>query len=192
MTSVPPPSDSGGSGGGTPHDGHSPGGIAPVRAAVVIIVFLVAAIALVAVGTRPTVSGEAATTPTTSGTSGTSGTTTTTTPAAAATTTTTIPKSSVKVVVANATETNGLAAHYTAVLAAQGWAMQTPADSSATVQSSAVYYASPTYQPSAVAVATTLGLKPTQVLPLSSSIPVSAITGDDVVVVIGADLVAGA
>jgi LytR cell envelope-related transcriptional attenuator len=154
----------------------------------VIIVFVVAAIALVAVGTRPTVSGEAATTPTTSATT----TTTTGQATAPTTTTTTIPNSSVKVVVANATQTNGLAAHYTAVLAAQGWAMQTPADSSATVQSSAVYYASATYQPAATSIATTLGLKPAAVLPLSSSVPVSAITGDDVVVVIGADLVAGA
>ncbi len=93
---------------------------------------------------------------------------------------------------ANATQTNGLAAHYTAVLAAQGWAMQTPADASATVQTSAVYYASATYQTAATSIATTLGLKPAAVLPLSSSVPVTGITGDDVVVVIGADLVAGA
>lgn len=187
MTSEPPPSDSDGPGGGASHDGHSPGAIAPVRAAVVIIIFVVAAIALVAVGTRPTVNGGAATTPTTTPTTG--NTTTTTT---APTTTTTIPNSAVKVVVANATETNGLAAHYTAVLAAQGWAMQTPADASATVQTSAVYYASAAYQTAATSIATTLGLKPAAVLPLSSSVPVASITGDDVVVVIGADLVAGA
>lgn len=93
---------------------------------------------------------------------------------------------------ANATQTNGLAAHYTAVLAAQGWAMQTPADASATVQTSAVYYASATYQAAATSIAATLNLKPAAVQPLSASVPATGITGDDVVVVIGADLVAGA
>ncbi len=183
MTFEPPSSDRGGSGGGASHDGRATGGIAPVRAAVIIIIFVVAAIALVAVGTRPTVSGEAATTPTT--------TTTTTTKTSATTTTTTVAPSAVKVVVANATQTNGLAGHYTGVLAAKGWAMQTAADASTAEQTSAVYFASG-FQAEATTIATTLGLKPTVVVPLTAAVPVAGVTGDDVVVVAGADLVAGA
>jgi hypothetical protein len=154
-----------------------------VRAAVVLIVFVVAAIALVAVGTRPTVSGVAATPP--------PSTTTTTSKTAPTTTTTTVAPSAVTVVVANATQTNGLAGHYTAVLAAHGWAMQTALDATAAEQSSAVYYAA-NYQAEATAIATTLGLKPAAVLALTAAVPVTGITGDDIVVVIGADLVAGA
>jgi hypothetical protein len=103
------------------------------------------------------------------------------------TTTTTVAHSSVSVVVANATETNGLAAHFTAVLAAQGWAMQTAADAATTEASSAVYYAAG-QQASATTIATTLGLKPTAVQPLTTSVPVTGASGVDVVVVIGADL----
>ncbi len=94
-------------------------------------------------------------------------------------------------VVANATQTNGLAGHYTSVLAAKGWAMQTAADASTAEQTSAVYYASG-FQAQATTIATTLGLKPTVVAPLTAAVPVAGVTGDDVVVVAGADLVAGA
>jgi hypothetical protein len=154
-----------------------------VRAAVVLIIFVVAAIALVAVGTRPMVSGDAATTTTT--------TSTTAPKTPPTTTTTTVAPSAVTVVVANATQTNGLAGHYTTVLAAHGWAMQTALDATATEQSSAVYFAS-NYQAEAVTIASTLGLKPAAVLPLTAAVPVTGITGDDVVVVAGSDLVAGA
>jgi hypothetical protein len=177
MTFEPPSSDRGGSGGGASHDGRATGGIAPVRAAVVIIIFVVAAIALVAVGTRPTVSGEAATTSTT---------TTTTTKTSPTTTTTTVAPSAVKVVVANATSTNGLAGHYTAVLAAHGWAMQTATDAATTQATSVVYYASG-FQAEAAAI-----VSPTAAQPLTAAVPVPGVTGDDVVVVVGADLVAGA
>jgi len=155
-----------------------------VRAFVVLVLFVVAAIALVAIGTRPTVSGDAATPPTT------------TTPTTAAgghktaptTTTTTVPHSSVTVVVANATETNGLAAHYSSVLTAQGWAVQTPVDAATTEAASSVYYAAG-QQESAAAIATALGLKPAAVVPLTSAVPVTGVSGDDVVVVVGSDLV---
>ena len=154
-----------------------------MRAAVVLIVFVVAAIALVAVGTRKTVSGNAATPAVT--------TTTTTTKTSPTTTTTTVAPDAVKVVVANATQTNGLAGHYTGVLAAKGWAMQTALDATASEQSSAVYYAA-NFQAEAAAIASTLTLKPAAVLPLTAAVPVTGTTGDDVVVVAGADLVAGA
>ena len=103
------------------------------------------------------------------------------------TTTTTIAPSSVSVVVANATSTNGLAAHYTTVIGAGGWKMGTPADAATTEATSAVYYAAGFQEPAA-SIATTIGVKPTQVLPLTTATPVSGVTGVDVVVVIGADL----
>jgi hypothetical protein len=90
-------------------------------------------------------------------------------------------------VVANATSTNGLAAHYTTVIGAGGWKMGTPVDASTTEATSAVYYASGMQQPAA-SIATTIGVKPAQVLPLTTATPVNGVTGTDVVVVIGADL----
>jgi hypothetical protein len=184
MTTEPPYSEHGGSSRGGSGGDRAPTGIAPVRAFVVLVIFVVAAITLVAVGTRPTVSGDAATPPATT-------TTTTSHSTAPTTTTTTIPHSSVKVVVANATQTNGLAAHYSTVLAAQGWAMQPGIDAATTEATSTVYYAAG-QQASAAAIAATLGLKPTAVAALTTAAPVTGVSGDNVVVVAGADLVAGA
>jgi LytR cell envelope-related transcriptional attenuator len=149
----------------------------------VLVLFVVAAIALVAVGTRPTVSGDAATPPPPT-------TTSTTAPGthASTTTTTTVPHSSVTVAVANATETNGLAAHYASVLTAQGWAVGAATDAATTEATSSVYYAAG-QQEAAASIATTLGLKPAAVVPLTAAVPVSGVSGDDVVVVIGNDLV---
>jgi hypothetical protein len=184
MTSEPPHSDHGGPDGGS-SNGRAGAGIAPVRAFVVLVLFVVAAIALVAIGTRPTVSGDAATPPAT--------TTPTTTAAgghktAPTTTTTTVPHSSVTVVVANATETNGLAAAKSAILTAQGWAVQAPTDAATTEATSSVYYAAG-QQESAAAIAATLGVKPTAVLPFTAAVPVTGVSADDVVVVVGSDLV---
>ena len=84
-------------------------------------------------------------------------------------------------------QTSGLAAHYSTQLAAQGWAMKTPTDAATTVATSAVYYAAGQQQ-AAAAIASSLGLKPAAVLPLTTSVPVSGASGNDVVVVVGADL----
>ncbi|HWE67204.1 MAG TPA: LytR C-terminal domain-containing protein [Acidimicrobiales bacterium] len=154
-------------------------GISPLRAFIVLVVFLVAVAALVDVGTRPPTNGEAA--PPAS-------TTTTTTASGSTTTTTTVPHSSVSVLVANATSTAALAAHYTTVLQAQGWALKTPVDATTKVTSSAVYYAAG-QQAAAASIATTLGLEPHAVLALTTAVPVPGASGNDVVVVIGADLV---
>jgi hypothetical protein len=89
--------------------------------------------------------------------------------------------------VANGTSTTGLAAHYSTVIGAGGWAMQTPVDAATSVATSAVYYAA-SQQQQAGAIATSIGIKPAQVLPLTTSAPVTGVTGVDVVVVIGADL----
>jgi hypothetical protein len=196
-------------------DGRPKGGITGSlsvgRPAVVLALFVVAVAILVAVGTRPSVSGvpsSAQTTLPTTTTTTAPGAATTTTAAAAAsttttaaghhrrgahatTTTTTIAPASVSVVVANATSTTGLAAHYTTVIGGTGYQMKTPIDATTSETTSAVYYASGFQQPAA-AIATAVGVKPTQVLPLTSAAPVSGVTGIDVVVVIGSDLAATA
>ncbi len=89
--------------------------------------------------------------------------------------------------VANATSVNGLAAHYSALIGAGGWKMQTPIDASTTEATSAVYYETG-QQEQAAAIATSIGVKPAAVLPLTTATPVSGVSGVDVVVVIGADL----
>jgi hypothetical protein len=93
----------------------------------------------------------------------------------------------VSVVVANATNTNGLAAHYSTVIGAGGWKMGTPIDASTTQATSTVYYAAG-QQAAAQSIASTIGVKPTQVQPLTTAAPVAGVTGTDVVVVIGQDL----
>ena len=186
------------------------GSISIVRAVGVLVIFVVAVAVLVSVGTRPSVSS----TPTTSASAGSATTTTaagggaaatTTTTSAqtttttaghkgkgkgkATTTTTTAPPSATSVVVANGTSTNGLAAHYSTLIGAGGWAMKTPIDAATSVATSAVYYVAGQQQ-QAGAIATSINIKPAQVLPLTTAAPVTGVTGVDVVVVIGADLAA--
>jgi hypothetical protein len=151
-----------------------------VRAALVMAGFLVAVGVLVAVGTRPPVSGNA------------QGSVTTTTIAvghATTTTTTTVPHSAISVQVANGTTGANVAGHYTTVIGAGGWAMKPALDATIqTITTTSVYYAAG-QQEAAAAIATSLGLKPSAVLPLTTSVPVNGTAGDDVVVVIGTDLV---
>ena len=177
MASDPPSSDA-----GTPDGGRATEHLSTIRALAVLAAFVVATVVLVAVGSRPSVNPQAFAAATT---------TTTTAPshnATTSTTTTTVPRGSVTVVVANATGQTGLAAHYTALLAAQGWSMKTATDGSTHESASRVYYAAGQQQ-AAASIATTLGLQPGAVLPLTTSVPVSGTSGIDVVVVVGADLV---
>lgn len=183
------------------------GSLKVTRAAVVLVAFVVAVAVLVAVGTRstPTTSSSAQTTSTTAAATGGSTTTTaaagggassTTTSTSkhghgATTTTTTAPHASVSVVVANATNTNGLAAHFSNVVGAGGWKMGTPIDASTTEATSTVYYAAG-QQAAAQTIANTIGVKPAQVQPLTTAAPVAGVTGTDVVVVIGQDLATAA
>jgi hypothetical protein len=178
------------------------GSLKAARAAVVLVVFVVAVAILVAVGTRSTPTQPTSAQTTTAAAAG--GTTTTTAAAAAGsttttsghhhghgTTTTTVPHASVSVVVANATNTNGLAAHYSNVIGAGGWKMGTPIDASTTQATSTVYYAAG-QQAAAQEIATTIGVKPAQVQPLTTATPVTGATGTDVVVVVGQDLASAA
>jgi hypothetical protein len=193
---------------GPQHSGGMTGSLKAARAAVVLVVFVVAVAVLVAVGTRstPPTSSSAQTTSTTAAAAG--GSTTTTAAAGhaasstttsttsrrgsghgATTTTTTLAHASVSVVVANATNTNGLAAHFSTVIGAGGWKMGTPIDASTTEATSTVYYAAG-QQAAAQSIANTIGVKPTQVQPLTTAAPVNGVTGTDVVVVVGQDLAA--
>ena len=155
-----------------------------MRAFVVVVIFAVGAAVMVSIGSRPSVSGDVAPPATTT-------TTTVKQPAVPTTTTTTVPHASVSVLVANATGAGLLAAHYSSVLGAQGWAVRPPVDATTTEGTSAVYYAAG-QQGSAAAIAVTLGLKPAAVQPLSASVPVASAAGVDVVVIIGPDLAAQA
>jgi hypothetical protein len=179
------------------------GSLKAARAAVVLVVFVIGVAVLVAVGTRsspsPTSSAQttsttattaAGATTTTSAAHATSSTTTTTSRhghGGATTTTSTVPHASVSVVVANATNTNGLAAHFSNVIGAGGWKMGTPIDATTSQATSTVYYAAG-QQAAAQEIANTIGVKPAQVQPLTTAAPVNGVTGTDVVVVIGQDL----
>lgn len=112
----------------------------------------------------------------------------TTTSSSLSTTTTTLPPASVKVLVANGTQQNGAAAHLTQVLQAQGWSMSTPINTASQVSATTVYFA-PTKQPEAALIASELGVSSSAVQPLTVTAPVAGVTGIDVVVVIGPDLV---
>ena len=186
MASDPPPSDPRHSA-----DHRGANRISPIRAGIVLIGFLVAATVLVAVGTRAPVSGLPSSAVTTTTTARAGGTTTTTTTRAGGTTTTTMARSATSVQVANGSQGTNLAAHYSAILSAQGWATKPPLDATAQEATSSVYYAAG-QQEAAAAIATELKLSPSAVHPLTTAVPVTGASGNDVVVVIGADLAAQA
>jgi hypothetical protein len=64
-------------------------------------------------------------------------------------------------------------------------------DAATTEATSSVYYAAG-QQEAAAAIAAELGIKPAAVVPLTSAVPVTGVSGIDVVVVIGSDLVPSA
>jgi cytoskeletal protein RodZ len=112
---------------------------------------------------------------------GTSASTTTTTAAA------TVPPAQVKALVANGTQTSGLAARVSAKLQSAGYGVLPVVNATQQVTASAVYYASGSTA-AATEVASALGLTSASVHPLSSSAPVSSADGAQVVVVAGPDL----
>ncbi len=163
------------------------GGVPASRALVVLVAFvLITVLALSQIHTGPSKvassSGSASTTtPTTSPGSGSHHRTTTST--------TTIPPSAVQVVVFNASEVNGVARTVSNQLHPAGWNMLTPSNASETVTASRVYYL-PGYRAPAVAIATSLQIPLTAVIPYSSSAPISSMGTAQVAVVVGPDLAA--
>ena len=171
------------------------------RGVIVVAVAFVVCIWLLPSATRPPAAVPAsASTPTT-----TAGTTTSTTTAHAhaagttttaphsghsATTTTTVPApATIHVLVANGTNTNGVAGAVTTDLGQKGYGTLTAANSLTRVTASQVY---PTGGSAAAAqeVAQTLGLPTSSVQAVGAPAPVSSSTGATVVVIAGPDLAA--
>lgn len=117
------------------------------------------------------------------------GTTTTTAASSATTAAPAMPPSKVKVAVANGTNDAVPlgATHLADALHALGYQVLAPMDTTQPQSSSAVYFA-PGYDQAAAALAHRLQLSPSVVAPLPSSVPVSNVSGADVVVIEGPNL----
>lgn len=98
------------------------------------------------------------------------------------------PKSAVKVLVANGTNTNGAAAAVSSLLSGKGFSTLTPVDALTTVSASEVY-AIGGATTAARLVATALGLDAARIEPSSQAVPVASSAGATVVVIVGPDLV---
>ncbi len=158
------------------------------RAALVVVAAVGLGVLIFHSGAAP--AGVATSSATTTTTTRPQSTTTTTTRPQSTTTTTTIPRKDVKVLVANASTTNGVAAAYSTVLEQAGWTVLTPVTAKPpTRATSAVYYAA-NKTAEADAVAAAFGLSSSDVGPISSAIPVDSVGDADVVLVIGSDLAA--
>jgi hypothetical protein len=101
------------------------------------------------------------------------------------------PSQAVKVLVANASQTNGIAAYYAGKLASAGWGTLTPVTASTAVSTSSVHYAAG-QEKAARAVAAALGIPASAVQAIgpTAPVPVPGATGADVVVLAGDDLAA--
>lgn len=151
----------------------------------VVAVGLGAYLVTLGAGRHPPASATTTTTTTTTTTSP------RTSPKSTSTTTTTAPgaqpSTSVKVLVANASQTNGIATYYSGKLAAAGWGTLTPVTATTALATSSLYYATGE-QRAARAIAVALGIAPSAVQPFGPVLPVANTAGADVVVVAGDDL----
>ena len=129
------------------------------------------------------------TTPASSAAPGAAATTTTTTHPVP--TTTTIPPSRVPVLVANGSGVAGAAAAVRNELQPGGWDLLPPANATARVPSSTVYYVAG-YEPQAKSIAASLQLPASAVAPYTTSAPISSIGAAQVLVVVGPDVAARA
>ncbi len=153
------------------------------RAVILLGLFVLVTVLLLArihPGSAP--AGSAAATTTTSTTVAHGPTTTTTT-------STTAPKAvpNVPVLVVNASGQTGAAGAITSQLQVAGWDTQTPMDATANVSTSAVYYVAG-QKAAAEAVASTLHLPASSVLPYTTAAPVATIGTADILVVVAPDL----
>jgi hypothetical protein len=160
------------------------------RAAILLIIFIIAtAVSLRQVhAPTPAASAAAATTTTRATTPG--ATTTSTSHSGGhtgTTTTTTTPPSKVPVVVANGSNVSGAAGSISTQLQAAGWQVLPAENATSNVTVSVVYYVSG-FQPSAAAIAKLLGVPTSGIQPLTSAAPVGAVGAADVVVVVGPDV----
>ncbi|HEV2368323.1 MAG TPA: LytR C-terminal domain-containing protein [Acidimicrobiales bacterium] len=187
-----------GSGQGPEHG--SPGrGVLLTAAALLVGIGVLAKVAHPASTATPTASATATTVGSSSTTSTTNGSTPASTPASTGAPTTTAPRGattttlathspgSVKVIVANGTSSPGLAGKLKSKLAADGYNVLAPENTSAPARASTVYYAAG-FQGDGQAVAIASGLTSSATQAMGSSAPVTNASTAQVVVVIGPDL----
>lgn len=170
-------------GGSQPSRASAAGTSLPVgRVVILLVLFVVAVIALVGqVNARvPAKSSATATAGAPAATS------TTTTQAPPTSTTTTLAPSRVAVLSANGSTVTNAATTLATQLKGDGWNMLAPVNATANVSATSVYYAAG-FQPSADTIAGLLRLTATSVKPISTAVPVSSLTGADVIVVLGPD-----
>jgi hypothetical protein len=105
------------------------------------------------------------------------------------TTTTTVPLASIHVLVANATETNGVAGAATQFLASKGFSTLTAVNALVKVTSSEIFTVGGATADT-TAVADALDLPAASIEPPANAAPVSSTTGANVVVIVGPDLAA--
>lgn len=156
------------------------------RGLLLLVVAVVIGVLLLPSATRPGLGTTAASTVTTP----------TTTPhvklpisrSTTSTTTASTPVSSVKVLVANGTNSNGAATAVMKLLAGKGFGTLTPVDALTVVPSSEVY-AIGGDDAAAQEVAAALGLSASAIQPAATPVPVASDAGATVVVVVGPDLV---
>ena len=98
-----------------------------------------------------------------------------------------VAPSTIRVLVANGTNTNGAAGAVSSFLAGKGFSMLTPVNALTVVSASQVY-AVGAEAAEAREVADALGLPPSSVQPASQPVPVASTAGAMVVVVVGPDL----
>jgi hypothetical protein len=103
------------------------------------------------------------------------------------TTTTTVPPASIHVLVANATEVNGVAGAVTTFLASKGFATLTATNALLKVTASEVFTVGGATADVAPVVAA-LGLPASSVEPAASAAPVASTAGANVVIIVGPDL----
>jgi cytoskeletal protein RodZ len=152
---------------------------------IVIALFVVSTVLLLGVIHPSTSASGSASSPSVG--TGTNSSTTTTKPNHSPPTTTTVPTSRVPVVVANASGVNGAAAAVTAELKPSGWNLLAPTNATAQETTSHVYYLAG-FEPEARAIATTLQLPATAVIPYTTAAPINSIGTAQVLVVVGPDL----
>ena len=173
-----------------PHTPERSGPKVPIdRAAILLGLFVLAVVLLLGQIHTSAPAGSSAAVPSTTTTT-TPGSSTTTAPVVSTTTTTSAiakAKSKVPVLVANASGKAGLAATVTNQLQVAGWNVQTPINATANVATSSVYYVAG-QKVAATAVAATLHLPPSVVLPYTTAAPISTIGTAEVLVVVASDL----
>jgi hypothetical protein len=112
----------------------------------------------------------------------------TTTPPTTTSPAPTVAPSTIKVLVANGTNTNGAATTVSSLLSGKGFSTLMPVNALTVVRATQVYAIGPAAAAAATEVAQALGLAPSSVQPASQPVPVASTVGATVVVVVGPDL----